>query len=114
MVSIVASNGGSNHRINDSVGAQGQINSLLKQIKTLLKKIGQLQKELSDSNNPADRMRIIKEIIDLERTVQLLQQQIAQIEHNEQQRAKNRIDAHADMLKETHKKIIGKMGQDND
>ncbi|WP_295995204.1 FlxA-like family protein [Rugamonas sp.] len=102
MVTSVAGTGGS-HRVSDSSGAQGQINMLFAQIKALFKKIAQLQKQLMESTDPGERMRLMKEIIDLQRSVQLLEDQIAQIEQNQQLKAKNRAEAQSELKKENGK-----------
>lgn len=100
MVSIATSNGGGGARVAGSSGAPGQISMLFSQIKTLLKKLTQLQKQLMETTGAADRMTLIKEIADLERDIQLLQEQVAQIEQNEQQKARHHAKAQAGMQQE--------------
>jgi len=103
MVAIAASNGGGAARVAGNSGAQGQLGMLSGQIKTLLKKLTQLQKQLMNATGPADRMALIKEIADLELDIQLLQEQVAQIEQNEQQKAQHHAKAQAAMQKDEKK-----------
>lgn len=99
MVSSVTSGG--THRMELGVNAQDQINMLLKQIKTLRKRVAQLQKQMMNEPDPAVRLQLSKEIIDVERTIQLLERQIMQIEEAERRRAKAREEAQHAMALES-------------
>ncbi|MQA18182.1 FlxA-like family protein [Rugamonas rivuli] len=98
MVSSVSS--GSARRMDLSVSAQDQISMILKSIKGLRKKIVLLQKQLMDEADPNVRRLLAKQIEDLQRTVELLERQIAQIEEAERRRAQMREQAHLDMVAE--------------
>ncbi|WP_332851806.1 FlxA-like family protein [Duganella sp. S19_KUP01_CR8] len=99
MVSSISS--GSAHRTELSTSAQDQISTILKSIKTLRKKVALLQKQLMNAPDPATRLQLAKEIEDLQRTIQLLERQIAQIEEAEQRRAKVRQEARHAMAAES-------------
>lgn len=99
MVSSVTSGG--SRRTELGVSAQDQISMILKQIKTLRKRVAQLQKLLMNEPDPAARRQLSKEIIDVERTIQLLERQIAQIEETERRRARAREHAQALMAAES-------------
>lgn len=91
MVSSVSS--GSAHRAEIGASAQDRIGMILKQIKTLRKRVAQLQKLLLNEPDPTVRLKLSKEIDDVQRTIQLLERQIAQIEEAEKRRAKIRQEA---------------------
>jgi|SRR5471032_937747 len=91
MVSSVSS--GSAHRAEIGASAQDRISMILKQIKTLRKRVAQLQKLLLNEPDPMVRLKLSKEIDDVQRTIQLLERQIAQIEEAEKRRAKIRQEA---------------------
>ena len=101
MVSSIGGIGsGGGHRVGESSGTAGQINMLLKRIKVLQKQIAALKKELQNSTDPAERMRLIKEIVDLEHFVQMLEHQISQLESNEHHKQKNRAAAKLEQEKD--------------
>ena len=100
MVSSVTSGSARSAGVGAGAGAQGQINGLLGNIKKLRKQIAALQKQLMETSDPQARLQLIKEIEDLNRTVQLLERQIAQIEENERRRAETHRQAQVDMKKE--------------
>ncbi len=99
MVSSVSS--GSAHRTELSASAQDRISMILKQIKTLRKKVALLQKQLMNEPDPLVRLKLAKEIEDVQRTIQLLERQIAQIEEAEKRRAKIRQEAKHAMAAES-------------
>lgn len=100
MVSSVAAGSGGTHRPIDSGGSQSRIDSLLAQIDTLRKRIVTLQKQLADTEAPSEREKLSKQIIDILHMMQLLEQQMAQIQFNEQQKARVRQQAQHDMAQE--------------
>jgi hypothetical protein len=81
--------------VTNSVGAQGQIVRIMAQIKGVQKQLTSLQKQLRETSDPELQKLLFKQIFDLQRTVQLMEQQIAQIEAAEQQKA-------ADRQRDTH------------
>ncbi|NVD71770.1 hypothetical protein HUX88_14600 [Duganella sp. BJB1802] len=91
MVSSITSGGARRMELGGS--AHDHINAILKQIKTLRKRAEQLQKQMLNETDPAVRLQLSKEIIDVERTIQLLERQIMQIEEAERRRAKAREEA---------------------
>jgi predicted nucleic acid-binding Zn-ribbon protein len=98
MVSSITSGGARSAGVGS--GAQAQINGLLGNIKKLRKQITALQKQLMETSDPQARLQLIKEIEDLNRTVQLLERQIAQIEENERRKAETHRQAQLEMKKE--------------
>jgi predicted nucleic acid-binding Zn-ribbon protein len=84
--------------------AQAQINGLLGNIKKLRKQIAALQKQLMETSDPQARLQLIKEIEDLQRTVQLLERQIAQIEENERRKAEMHRQAQVERKKEENER----------
>ena len=73
--------------VTNSVGAQGQIVRILAQIKGVRKQLDSMQKQLRETSDPELQKLLFKQIFDLQRTIQLMEQQIAQIEAAEQQKA---------------------------
>lgn len=100
MVSSVAAGSGGTHRLGDSAGSQSRLDSLLAQIDTLRKRIVTIQKQLMETEAPAEREKLSKQIIDILHMMQLLEQQMAQIQFNEQQKAKVHHQAQLDMAQE--------------
>ncbi|WP_377705566.1 FlxA-like family protein [Pseudoduganella sp. UC29_71] len=70
---------GSN-RTGSSMDSPARIAMLQSQIKGLLKKIQALRKALMEATDPAQRMQIMKEIIDLQEQVRQAQAQIAELQ----------------------------------
>lgn len=73
--------------VTNNVGAQGQIVRIMAQIKGVRKQLASMQKQLRETSDPELQKLLFKQIFDLQRTIQLLEQQIAQIEAAEQQKA---------------------------
>ena len=73
--------------ITNSVTAQGQILRIMAQIKDVRKQLTALQKQLRETSDPEVQKLLFKQIFDMQRTIQLMEQQIAQIEAAEQQKA---------------------------
>ena len=73
--------------VTNSVGAQGQIVRILAQIKGVRKQLDSMQKQLRETSDPELQKLLFKQIFDLQHTIQLMEQQIAQIEAAEQQKA---------------------------
>lgn len=73
--------------ITNSVSAQGQIVRIMAQIKDVRKQLTALQKQLRETSDPEMQKLLFKQIFDMQRTIQLMEQQIAQIEAAEQQKA---------------------------
>ena len=73
--------------ITNSVSAQGQIVRIMAQIKGVRKQLTALQKQLRETSDPEVQKLLFKQIFDMQRTIQLMEQQIAQIEAAEQQKA---------------------------
>jgi hypothetical protein len=73
--------------ITNSVSAQGQIVRIMAQIKGVRKQLTALQKQLRETSDPELQKLLFKQIFDMQRTIQLMEQQIAQIEAAEQQKA---------------------------
>jgi hypothetical protein len=73
--------------VTNSVGAQGQIVRIMAQIKGVRKQLDSMQKQLRETSDPELQKLLFKQIFDLQRTIQLMEQQIAQIEAAEQQKA---------------------------
>lgn len=66
---------------------QSQITRILTQIKGVRKQLASLQKQLQETSDPQVQKLLFKQISDLQRTIELMEQQIAQIENAEQQKA---------------------------
>ena len=66
---------------------QSQITRILTQIKGVRKQLAALQKQLQETSDPQVQKLLFKQISDLQRTIELMEQQIAQIENAEQQKA---------------------------
>lgn len=73
--------------ITNSVSAQGQIVRIMAQIKGVRKQLASMQKQLRETSDPEMQKLLFKQIFDMQRTIQLMEQQIAQIEAAEQQKA---------------------------
>jgi predicted nucleic acid-binding Zn-ribbon protein len=73
--------------VTNSVGAQSQILRIMAQIKGVRKQLASMQKQLRETSDPELQKLLFKQIFDLQRTIQLMEQQIAQIEAAEQQKA---------------------------
>jgi predicted nucleic acid-binding Zn-ribbon protein len=73
-----------------SVGSQNQINMLLSQIKGLRKQLAALRKKLGDSTDPAEQKMLMKEIMDLQRLIEMQEQQIANIQREDQRKQQQR------------------------
>ena len=73
--------------VTNSVGVQGQITRIMAQIKNVRKQLASLQKQLRETSDPELQKLLFKQIFDMQRTIQLMEQQIAQIEAAEQQKA---------------------------
>lgn len=73
--------------VTNSVGTQGQIMRIMAQIKNVRKQLAALQKQLRETSDPELQKLLFKQIFDMQRTIQLMEQQIAQIEAAEQQKA---------------------------
>lgn len=56
------------------------------QIKNVRKQLASLQKQLRETSDPELQKLLFKQIFDMQRTIQLMEQQIAQIEAAEQQK----------------------------
>ena len=93
MVSNVSAGIGGSSRVGGGAGIQGQINGILSQIKDMRKQLTTLQKQLTESTDPDTRKILMKEIMEIQRTIVLLQQQITMIEANEQRKAEAREQA---------------------
>ena len=76
--------------VTNSVSAQGQIVRIMAQIKGVRKQLAALQKQLRETSDPEMQKLLFKQIFDMQRTIQLMEQQIAQIEAAEQQKAADR------------------------
>ena len=72
--------------VTNSVDAQGQITRIMAQIKNVRKQLASLQKQLRETSDPELQKLLFKQIFDMQRTIQLMEQQIAQIEAAEQQK----------------------------
>ena len=79
--------GSSARSVTNSVGTQGQIMRIMAQIKDVRKQLTALQKQLRETSDPEVQKLLFKQIFDMQRTIQLMEQQIAQIEAAEQQKA---------------------------
>jgi predicted nucleic acid-binding Zn-ribbon protein len=73
-----------------NLGAQGQINSLLSQIKGLRKQLTVLQKQLRESTDPMEQTLLLKQIMDLQRLIDMQEQQIANIQEAEKRKQEQR------------------------
>nr|WP_315393961.1 FlxA-like family protein [uncultured Duganella sp.] len=76
--------------VTNSVGAQSQIGRIMAQIKGVRKQLESLQKQLRETSDPELQKLLFKQIFDLQRTIQMMEQQIAQIEAAEQRKAADR------------------------
>ena len=83
--------GSSARRVTNSVGTQGQIMRIMAQIKDVRKQLTALQKQLRETSDPEVQKLLFKQIFDMQRTIQMMEQQIAQIEAAEQQKAAARL-----------------------
>jgi predicted nucleic acid-binding Zn-ribbon protein len=72
------------------MGVQGQINSLLSQIKGLRKQLTVLQKQLRESTDPMEQTLLLKQIMDLQRLIEMQEQQIANIQQAEKRKQEQR------------------------
>ena len=79
--------GGGARSVTNSVDGQSQIVRITAQIKGVRKQLASLQKQLRETSDPDLQKLLFKQIFDLQRTIQLMEQQIAQIEAAEQQKA---------------------------
>jgi predicted nucleic acid-binding Zn-ribbon protein len=79
--------------VDNSGSAESQINRILTQIKGVRKQLVALQKQLQEVSDPDVRKVMMKQIQDLQRTIEMLQQQIAMIEANELRKQEMRTHA---------------------
>ncbi len=73
--------------VTNSASGQNQITRIMAQIKGVRKELVALQKQLRETSDPELQKLLFKQIFDLQRTIQLMEQQIAQIEAAEQREA---------------------------
>ena len=73
--------------VTNNVSGQSQIARIMAQIKGVRKQLASLQKQLRETSDPEIQKLLFKQIFDLQRTIQMMEQQIAQIEAAEQQKA---------------------------
>ena len=73
--------------VTHSVDGQNQIMRIVAQIKGVRKQLDALQKQLRETSDPELQKLLFKQIFDLQRTIQLMEQQIAQIEAADQREA---------------------------
>ena len=73
--------------VTNSVDTQSQIMRIMAQIKGVRKQLASLQKQLRETSDPEVQKLLFKQIFDMQRTIQLMEQQITQIEAAEQQKA---------------------------
>ncbi len=73
-----------------STNTQGQIDRIEASVKGLRKQIQSLQKQLRESTDANEQKILTKEIMDLQRQIQMQEQQIANIQQQEQQKQEQR------------------------
>ena len=83
---MLSSISGSGRGTTDNVSSQSMITRILAQIKGLRKQITALQKQLKESTDPAEQKLLMKQIMDLQQVIDMLQAQIAQIEANDKRK----------------------------
>jgi predicted nucleic acid-binding Zn-ribbon protein len=72
------------------MGSQSQINLILSNIKGLRKQLKALQKQLSESTDPNEQKLLMKQIIELQRIIEMQEQQIANIQREEVRKQQQR------------------------
>lgn len=95
------------HGTTDNVSSQSLISRILAQIKGLRKQLVALQKQLKESNDPAEQKLLMKQIQDLQQVIDMAEAQIAQIQANDQRKAALREHARLAQIEEEkakHKK----------